>query len=58
MLVPADLACENADGSITHDGLWHDEWVGGPEPRSHSVEQLTILSKNFNVFWNAAKSSK
>ncbi|WP_197917541.1 hypothetical protein [Thiosulfatihalobacter marinus] len=58
VLIAPHSTTHHLDGSITHDGLWHDEWVGGPEPRSHSVEQLTILSKNFNVFWNAAKSSK
>ena len=35
------------NGKLTHDGFWHENWVGGPNEKALSAERMTAWEKRF-----------
>lgn len=37
-----------ADGTLTHDGFWYENWVGGPNPPALNIEKRRAWSSRYD----------
>ncbi|MDE4174515.1 hypothetical protein PXK01_10135 [Phaeobacter sp. PT47_59] len=47
VLIGPHTTTHNVDGSLTHDGFWHENWVGGPSKEKLSQEHLDSWEKRY-----------
>ncbi len=46
-----------SDGTLTHDGFWHEHWNGGPKRSTLTQEKLHAWEKRYNKFCSGVSIS-
>lgn len=47
VLIGPQTTTHDLNGSLTHDGFWHENWVGGPSKKILSKEHLASWEKRY-----------
>lgn len=47
VLIGPHITTHDVDGSLTHDGFWHENWVGGPNRKQLSQAHLDAWEKRY-----------
>lgn len=57
VLIAPHTTTHKSDGSLTHDGFWYENWVGGPSISKTDTQLQTKWAKNYNKLRSKLKKS-